>query len=153
MSHIPLIDISALFGSDQAAIRAADEAISRAAFDIGFMCVTGHPESLAVGPKERAVMLRIFEMPPDAQRALWKANFAPENPNLYRGWFPLESSAARNREGYEFGPDIVRTLPEDGSDDLLYEHTPLPDPANVPEGWLETAAAYYLGSEAVGEKN
>ena len=152
MTDIPLIDISALFAEDPDAIKATDCALAAAAFDIGFMCVTGHPKHLKVGPQERALMLELFDLPLAQQRPLWKRNFAPENPHIYRGWFPLDSSPARNREGYEFGPDIVRELPQDGQGDLLYEPTPLPDARHVPEGWLETAAAYYLGSEQVGER-
>jgi hypothetical protein len=31
--------------------------------DIGFMVVTGHPAGLRAGPAERAVTLRLFELP------------------------------------------------------------------------------------------
>ena len=152
MTDIPQIDISAFYSDDRERITETDRALAHAAFNIGFMTVTGHPVALKVGPAEREKLLKVFDIPLAAQRPLWKRNFAPENPHIYRGWFPLASSAARNREGFEFGPDIVRSLPDDGADDLLYEHTPLPDPSVVPDGWLETAAAYYLGCENVGEK-
>ena len=152
MEQIPVIDIDPLFTEDAQGRAAVDAAITQAAHDIGFMTVVGHPGTLKVGASERAVMLKLFEIPHAEQRPLWKRNFAPENPILYRGWFPLESSPARKREGYEFGPDIVRSLPEDGSDDLLYEHTPLPTPAQVPVHWLETARTYYLGMEEIGNR-
>lgn len=151
MPKIPLIDISALFGDDPQAITDTDQVLAKAAFDIGFMAVTGHPAHLSVGPDERARMLRVFDIPTDQQRPMWKRNFAPENTHIYRGWFPLSSSAARNREGFEFGPDIVRALPENEVGDILYERTPLPEASLVPAGWLDTAAAYYLGSEKVGQ--
>jgi isopenicillin N synthase-like dioxygenase len=152
MNPIPVIDIGPLFSDDRAARATVDRAIAEAAHTIGFMTTVGHPASLAVGPRERATMLTLFELPQPQQRPLWKRNFAPENEILYRGWFPLESSKARTREGFEFGPDIVRTLPEDGKDDLLYEPTPLPDPASMPEGWLDTVRAYYLGMEEIGNR-
>lgn len=152
MSPIPTIDIGPLFGTDAAARTRVDGAVAQAAFSIGFMTVVGHPSDLSVGARERALMLRLFELPPAEQRRLWKRNFAPENKILYRGWFPLESGRARSREGYEFGPDIVRTLPDDGTDDLLYEPTPLPDPSLVPPGWLACARAYYLGMEQIGQR-
>jgi isopenicillin N synthase-like dioxygenase len=150
MSEIPIVDIGPLFGTDPAARTVADGKIAAATFDIGFMVVTGHPPNLQAGPAERALMLKLFDLPMAVQRPLWKRNFAPGNPHIYRGWFPLSSSAARNREGFEIGPDIVRDLPEAGHDDLLYEPTPLPDPSQLPKGWLETARAYYLGMEAIG---
>ena len=152
MTEIPIVDIGPLFGADPAARSATDEKIAAAAFDIGFMVVTGHPADLPVGPAERALLLELFDLPRSVQRPLWKRKFAPENAHIYRGWFPLESSEARNREGFEIGPDIVRALPEDGLDDLLYEPTPLPDPSQLPDRWLETARAYYLGMEAVGHR-
>jgi isopenicillin N synthase-like dioxygenase len=152
MSEIPVIDIAPLFDADAARRADVDAAIFKAASSIGFMTVVGQPAALSVGPEARARMLKLFALPPAQQRSLWKRNFAPENSILYRGWFPLESSKARCREGFEFGPDIVRALPDDGTDDLLYEPTPLPDPAWVPEGWLATAQAYYLGMEDVGHR-
>ena len=152
MDQIPIIDIGPLFSEDMAGRAAVDAAITQAAHDIGFMTIMGHPDTLQVGPRERALMLKLFEIPYAEQRPLWKRNVAPENPILYRGWFPLESSKARTREGYELGPDIVRSLPEDGSDDLLYEPTPLPKPTQVPPHWLETARAYYLGMEQIGSR-
>ena len=151
MNEIPIVDIGPLFGDDAVARGAADARIAEAAFDIGFLVVTRHPSELSVGPAERAVMLELFDLPMPVQRPLWKRNFAPENPHIYRGWFPLSSSAARNCEGFEIGPDIVRELPDDG-DDLLYEATPLPDPAELPEGWAETARDYYLDMEDIGHR-
>jgi len=112
MNPIPVIDIGPLFGEASVARAIVDCAIADAANSIGFMTTMGHSTGLAVSPKERALMLKLFELPQEQQRPLWKRNFAPENKNLYRGWFPLESSKARTREGFEFGPDIVRTLPE-----------------------------------------
>lgn len=152
MTAIPVIDIGPLFDCGEADRTRVDEAIAQAAFGTGFMVVTGHPTGLGVGPQERECILRLFDVPMEAQRPTWKRNFAPENPHIYRGWFPLESSKARNREGFEIGPDIVRGLPENGHDDLLYEPTPLPDPRYLPEGWRETAAAYYLGMEEIGHR-
>ena len=49
----------------------------------------------AIGPSARDSFLRIFRLHESEQRKLWKKNFAPENPNLYRGWFPLESGEPR----------------------------------------------------------
>lgn len=152
MSEIPVIDLAPLFGDAPHDRATVDREIARAAFDIGFMTVIGHPGDLAVGPAEREVLLKLFNLPAAERRRLWKRNFAPENKNLYRGWFPLESSAARNREGFEIGPDIVRPLPEDGDGDLLYEPTPLPDITLLPDGWLDTARSYYLGMEAIGHR-
>jgi len=149
-SEIPIIDIAPLFLTDAAGIEAVDRRIAEAAFGIGFMTIVGFPADLAVGPAERAVMLKLFELPESERRRLCKRNFVAENSNLYRGLFPITSSPARTREGFEIGPDIVRSLPEDGSDDLLYEPTPLPDLSYLPSNWLDTVQAYYLAMEDIG---
>ncbi len=151
MSTIPTIDIAPLFGTDTAARARVDAAIAEAAFEIGFMTIVGHPTSLAVGAAERTRMLQLFALAEEAQRPLWKRNFAPENHSLYRGWFPLASSPSRSREGFELGPDIVRALPQDHGGDLLYDPTPLPPDALMPAGWLDTVRAYYLGMEDIGQ--
>jgi isopenicillin N synthase-like dioxygenase len=151
MTDIAVINIGALFGDDAGAIREIDRQIARAAFDIGFMAVTGYPADLQVGPDARKVLLKLFDLPVAAQRPFWKRNFAPENKHIYRGWFPLSSSKAHNREGFEIGPDILRSLPADAGDDVLYEATPIPDAALLPKDWRQIAAAYYRGAETVGE--
>jgi isopenicillin N synthase-like dioxygenase len=97
----------------------------------------------------RDSLIRVFRLPATDQRKLWKKNFAPENPNLYRGWFPLESSAPRSRQGFDIGPDLVRTLPEDAGEDLLYEPSAFPKEASIP-GWREDAARYYIAMTKIG---
>ena len=148
ISAIPIIDIAPLFGDAGADRDAVDRAIGAAAFDIGFMVVIGQPPSFRVGPRRQACLLRLFDMPPASRRPLWKRNFAPENGHLYRGWFPLASSPARNREGYEIGPDILRPLPDDG--DILNEPTPLPPAGTVPADWRAVARDYFADMETLG---
>jgi isopenicillin N synthase-like dioxygenase len=146
---IPKIHIAPLFGDDMVARHAVDQAIYEAAFAMGFMTISGIPRSYAIGPEVRRELLRFFDLPPDQQRPLWKRNFAPENPSLYRGMFPVESNAARSRAGFEIGPDIAHGRAANGDDDLLYGATPLPDEMSLP-GWRASAAAYFLALEAIG---
>jgi isopenicillin N synthase-like dioxygenase len=148
---IPRIDVSTLFESRQgaASTAAADRAIFEAAFNVGFMTITGVPRPERVGSEIRESMLRLFGIAEAEQRKLWKKNFAPENANLYRGWFPLASDAPRSREGFEIGPDLVRPLPDDVSDDLLYESSVFAPDELLP-GWRKDTAAYYEGMEEIG---
>ena len=60
----------------------------------------------------------------------------------------MESSPARNREGYEIGPDILRSLPADG--DILNETTPLPPAGTVPDDWAAVARGYFADMETLG---
>lgn len=147
-TSIPEIDISPLFDAAGPSPE-TDRLICEAACDVGFMTILGVPEPDAVNSAAHASLLRIFELRGDEQRRFWKKNFAPENPNLYRGWFPLEAGEPRSREGFEIGPDLVRELPEDGSSDLLYEPSVLPTEARFP-GWRKDAAAYYTAMERIG---
>jgi len=145
---IPQIDIAPLFTKDLPARAAVDAAIFAAAQEIGFLTVTGMPAPSAIDHTAKASLTRLFSLPEAKQRPLWKNNFEPANPNLYRGWFPLHSGPTLSREGYEIGPDIVRALP-DHSDDLLYQPTPLPDEADLP-GFKAVAGAYFLAMESIG---
>jgi isopenicillin N synthase-like dioxygenase len=151
--RIPTIDVSTLFERDRNAsgpsVRRIDAAICEAACDVGFMTIVGLPFQDAIGPAIRDSLVRVFAIPEAEQRKLWKKNFAPENPNLYRGWFPRESAEPRSREGYDIGPDLVRVLPEDGSRDLLYEPSSFPPDELVP-GWRDDAARYYEAMSEVG---
>lgn len=147
---IPTIDVSQLFegiGTDRSV---TDQRICAAACEVGFMTITGVPLRDAIGPAVRDSLIRLFRLPAVEQRKLWKKNFAPENPNLYRGWFPLESGAPRSRQGFDIGPDLVRALPEGGREDLLYEPSAFPPEALIP-GWREDAARYYVAMTKIGQ--
>jgi len=146
---IPEIDVSPLFESGETSRASVDARVCEAACDVGFMSIAGVPFDAEVGPEARNSLLRVFRIPESEQRRLWKRNFAPENPNLYRGWFPLESGESRGREGFEIGPDLVRELPEDGRGDLLYEPSVFPSEARVP-GFRKDAERYYHAMEAIG---
>jgi len=146
---IPEIDVAALFDHPAGERDAVDRRVCQAACEVGFMTIVGAPVLEGAGSERRRSLLRVFELSAEEQRKLWKKNFAPENPNLYRGWFPLESGEARSREGLEIGPDLVRELPETGEDDLLYEPSVLPPAALLP-GWREDAVHYYDAMESLG---
>ena len=142
------IDVSRLFGPSHAGRDAADAAIVHAARDLGFMTIAGFEEPAGIRPNALERMLRIFALADDRKRRLYRQKFAPENPNVYRGWFPLSGKGATYKEGIDIGPDLVRTGARD--DDPLIEPTPLPDENELP-GWRAEAAAYYRSMERLGE--
>ncbi|MGO1121036.1 2OG-Fe(II) oxygenase family protein [Rhodovibrionaceae bacterium A322] len=146
---IPRIDIGPLFGGPSNERTVIDRQIYDAAFNIGFMTITGLPQRLAIGAEVRQDLLRFFSLSDTQMRPLWKRNFAEENPNLYRGVFPAISSPTASRVGYEIGPDLVRDMPVDGDEDLLCEATPFPVEDDLP-GWREAAAGYFLAMEEIG---
>ncbi|MDG2304603.1 MAG: 2OG-Fe(II) oxygenase family protein [Candidatus Binatia bacterium] len=146
--EIPEIDVTPLFGDRGSARDEIDRKICEAASRVGFMTIAGAPLGDDAGRQARDSLLRLFRLPEGERRKLWKKNFAPENPNLYRGWFPLESAEPRSREGFEIGPDVVRELP-DSDDDLLFEPSVFPPEEQIP-GWRRDAVAYYRAMESIG---
>jgi isopenicillin N synthase-like dioxygenase len=140
---IPSIDIAPLFCPDAPALRAADAAIREAAHDVGFLQVTGLPADVPCGAAARSQLMRIFALPDDARRRLWRRAWAPENANVYRGWFPLHGGIIK--EGFDIGPERAA----DPRGDALTEATPLPDEASLP-GWRTAMRRSFEGLERVG---
>jgi isopenicillin N synthase-like dioxygenase len=146
---IPSIDIPALFAADCDARRTADREIMTAATESGFMLVTGLPADIPLTQPHLQVLKRIFDLPPGAQRPLWRQKFAAENPNIYRGWFPLQDGHLTYKEGIDIGPDLIAGQAVADPTDPLCEPTPLP-PDSVLPGWRDAAAAYYKGMMQTG---
>ena len=146
---ISTIDITALFGPASAARDDADRAIMAAAEDIGFLTVSGLPAEVPHGAAARRELFRIFGLPPQVLRKLWRQKFDPAQPNVYRGWFPLQNGHATYKEGIDMGPDVAYGAAPVEPDDVLTEPTPLPPEAVLP-GWRAAAAAYYRGMERAG---
>src|SRR4051812_31313173 len=142
---IPTIDIAPLFGGPGAARASVDDEILRMAGATGFMAVTGLPGA-ALSPETRQRLLALFSFTESSKRTLCRRSFVGENPNIYRGWFPLQDGHPTYKEGMDLGPDLVRPIRHDPEDPLT-EPTPLPPDADLP-GWRETAAAYYRDMEA-----
>jgi isopenicillin N synthase-like dioxygenase len=143
---IPSIEIGAVFRGASTERDAVDAALASAARETGFMTVTGLPGD-ALAPETRKRLLAIFALSDAAKRALSRRSFAPENANVYRGWFPLQDGHPTYKEGIDIGPDLVRALRADPEDPLT-EPTPLPD---LPE-WRAAAVEYYRAMESLGAK-
>jgi isopenicillin N synthase-like dioxygenase len=146
---IPEIDVAPLFDAAMGDRETVDRRVWDAACRIGFMTIVGLPSELPIGPDARASLVRLFRIRGPEQRRLWKRNFAPENPNLYRGWWPIQSDETGGREGFDLGPDVVRALPDDGTNDPLHEPSVFPDEGRLP-GWRADAAGYYVAMERIG---
>jgi isopenicillin N synthase-like dioxygenase len=142
------IDVSPLFGSQSGARDRTDAAIMQAASGLGFMTIAAFAHPVGVAPDAVKTMLGIFSLADAQKRRLLRQKYAPENQNLYRGWFPPTGKGATYKEGIDIGPDLVRPTEVDPSDPLL-EATPLPREAELP-GWRDAAASYYRGMEKLG---
>ena len=150
MAHvtIPSIDIGALFGPPGNDRDSADRAIHDAARDVGFMVVTGLPAFVPLGQRARQALLRVFELGPGERKGLWRQKFEPANPNIYRGWFPVQPGNLTSKEGIDIGGDVAHGHALVVAGDPLREATPLPCESRLP-GWRESCADYYRAMERV----
>jgi len=146
---IPVIDIAPLFAAPSTSRDAADRAIMHAAEHAGFFVARGLPLDVPIDAAARSELLRIFQLPDGEIRKLWRRKFAPAHPNVYRGWFPLQTGHLTSKEGIDLGPDVAHGPAVLRSGDPLCEPTPLPAPDLLP-GWRESVAAYYLAMERTG---
>lgn len=146
-ARIPVIDAEPLFGPDGDARRAADAAVQAAAQQAGFLILAGLPGDVPVGADARRDLLRVFSLPAQAKRRLWRRRSAPENPNVYRGYFPIEAGILK--EGMDIGPDPAPPTPAAASGDALAETTPFPDETQLP-GWRGSVRRSFAALEGVG---
>ncbi|MGH6880170.1 MAG: isopenicillin N synthase family dioxygenase [Hypericibacter sp.] len=145
---IPILDISPLLGVDDERRSAVDRTLAAAATGPGFVIVTGLRRDIPLDEQSRADLAAIFALPEPQKRRLWRQKFAPENANVYRGYFPVQNGAATYKEGIDLGPDLVDGSRLQADGDPLLEPTPLPDERGLP-GWREAAARYYRAMEQV----
>jgi isopenicillin N synthase-like dioxygenase len=148
MGSIPVVDVAPLFDTERTDWQVPDRALAAAARDMGFVCIAGLPSEAAPGPAERARLLAIFGLDETGKRRLYRRKFAPENPNVYRGWFPMQPGNLTSKDGIDIGGDLVHGSAITVPGDPLREPSPLPHEAELP-GWRESVAAYYRSMERV----
>ena len=149
-SVVPLIDAGPLFDTDPAAWMVPDRALFAAARDTGFVCIAGLPTDIPLEPASRARLLSIFGLGAAEKYSLCRRKFAPENRNIYRGWFPLQPGNLTFKEGIDIGSDVAYGPSVTVAGDPLREPSPLPDDDRLP-GWREFVATYYRAMERVAE--
>src|ERR1700722_19737341 len=144
---IPRIDVGDLFCAEGNPSD-VDGAILRAAQSSGMMAIHGLPSWAVLEAERRRELLAIFTLPDEEIRKLWRWAFDARQPNVYRGWFPLQNGHATYKEGIDMGPDVAYGAAAVEAGDILREETPLPPEAALP-GWHEAVRAYYRGMEQV----
>lgn len=150
MHSIPVVDVEPLFDATQPSWEAPDRAVAAAARDVGFVCIRGLPRQAVPGPDERARLLAIFGLDEAGKRRLYRRKFAPENRNVYRGWFPLQPGNLTSKEGIDIGGDLVYGPAVTLRGDPLREPSPLPEERQLP-GWRAAVAGYYRAVQQVAE--
>ena len=150
MRQIPVVDVRALFEAHPTAWALPDRALFAAARTTGFACIDGLAPDAGLGRAGRARLLEIFSLDFAERRRLYRRKFEPENPNIYRGWFPLQPGNLTAKEGIDLGGDIAHGAAITVSGDPLREPSPLPEEGRLP-GWRAAVAAYYRAMERVAE--
>jgi len=84
-SEIPILDVSALYGSDEAAIARTAATLRRYLETIGFLYVVGHPIPRADVEAVRAASKRFFALPEEQKLAL-------KIDKNFRGYLPFAGS-------------------------------------------------------------
>lgn len=139
---IPTISADDLLSLESRRQSAADQAIASAARDTGFFLLNDLPSWAHLNAAQRQFLLRIFSLPDAVIRRLWLRKFDPLQPNVYRGWFPLQNGFPTYKEGIDIGPDLVWPELALAQCDPLREPSPLPTEDELP-GWRMAAAQYY----------
>jgi isopenicillin N synthase-like dioxygenase len=143
---IPSIDVSALFAPDPVARAATDRAIMAATAHSGFMLIHAVPQDVPMGAGARSQLLRLFDLPPETVRPLWRQKFDPNHRNVYRGWFPLQKGFPTAKDGIDIGADVAYGADVVDASDPLREATPLPSEEALP-GWRVAVGTYYRAME------
>jgi isopenicillin N synthase-like dioxygenase len=124
----------------------ADDVLRSAAESIGVLRLRTTAGWLPTADT-RDRLLDVFGLPAEQQQALWRQRWAPDHPNVYRGWNPSGPDTAVDI--YDLGLDICGEGRCYDASDPLQERTPVPDDRWLP-GWHTTAEAYTRAMERVG---
>ena len=140
--RIPSLSVAGLFGVNAKDRHNVDREIAKAASQIGFLVLKDLPDWATLNPETRRFLLSIFSLPSEHLEKLWLRKFNATQPNIYRGWFPLQDGFPTYKEGIDIGPDLVNPSLAVAGGDPLQEKSPLPHEHLLPH-WRSAAAQYY----------
>lgn len=99
LDSVPVIDISAFFTGGQAEKQRLAREIDEACRSVGFLVVTGHGVDKDLIRTLDAKARAFFDLPLEIKR-----RYVSTNPNIYRGYAGMETSALTNTLGVEHSP-------------------------------------------------
>jgi isopenicillin N synthase-like dioxygenase len=148
---IPVIDIAPLrdAAANPATRAAIDHAIGEACRHIGFFTITGYTENLAGMAALRAAMRRFFDLSAAEKRKVARRKYAPENKNIYRGYFHPLNGMPSYKEGIDLGLEPSGPSAPAATPDPLREANVWPDEAALP-GWRAAMGDYAEAMVQVG---
>ena len=140
-STVETVDISALFLDDCPERNRCDAMLWAAFKRTGAVVITGYPDADKVDARAKTG-LSIFDLTEEEKARIAIRQFAPDNANQWRGYWPPTEKRLLKNEQYDLGPSSPMTGPNLAGIELLAEPNALPDPEPVPE-WTATAQAHY----------
>jgi len=137
MSEVPVIDLSPIRGSDQAAIAALGRQVDEACRSIGFLIVQGHGVPAGLINEVRRESYAFFDLPDDA-----KLRFRPPQGTFLRGYTPPETNTLSRSRGIETPPDMrsLFSMGRPEADGSQYADIPEARPFYQPNLWPEHPA-------------
>lgn len=141
MEDIITIDISGLFGGDDAARAHVDARIIEAIRSHGAFVIAGFPGEAEVDALASR-MIRFFEQPEAAKFTTAKVSSKPGAPNMYRGYeWNLKPGAFAYNEMFDIGPAAPSPAPT-ASSAMFAEANIWPEVEPV-DGWRAAMERYY----------
>lgn len=141
MEQVDQVDIGGLFGADGADRGAADAALWHGLRRTGSVILTGFPGAEEIDRRARRG-LDIFHLPQEQKRALTTRLVAAENPNWYRGYWPITPERYLRNDFYDVGPENPHSVHRFEGMEILTEETPWPDPEPSPN-WSTLVRTHY----------
>lgn len=145
---IPVIDVSPLYGKDDAAARRVADAIRRASIEVGFFYVTGHNASAALMNRTLDAAREFFAFP-EPSRAAIKVNAA------HRGYVPYAESTLDRKFAVDLKHSFNYAWPFQPDDPEIRAGLPLCGFNQWPAGqeaWRKLVEEYYQQVFEVGQK-
>lgn len=106
----PIIDVGSLFGSSPGPCVQTDRAIARALETQGSFVARGAWPGI---DRQASRLCAFFRMANDSKESCAVSRFRPENPNIYRGYYPMtENESWSRRESFDVGPEPPMTSPD-----------------------------------------
>ena len=110
--HVPVVDLEAAASGDPATRSDIAAEVGAACESLGFLVVTGHGVPSETVQELMTASWRYFNLPEDDKR-----RWMPPSPYVFRGYFPIQSSALAGSLDVETPPDLCEVFAVNRFDD------------------------------------
>lgn len=145
---IPIIDVSALFGDDEAARDAVDQQIGHACKTMSSFMVIGVPDKLKPDSEKLDLFFSLFHQPEAVKIHMGNRETNPNSTRGYRGlWRNMERLG--NKEYFDMGPEPPVEAPPIKGIEAAIEPNVWPAETDMP-GWTDGMLSYFNTFETFG---